>query len=402
LKVPFYIARRYLSSKKKKNTIHWITRVSVIGITVTTAALVILLSAFNGIEKMVEKLYSEFDADITIRSTQNKTFFQNEIDTALLLKIPGVNYVVNTVEEVVVLKHEKKWVNAKVLGVSPDFLKQTSMGQHMVDGYAALSEGGQSVGIIGASLLDKLEGFIPSSGYETIQIYAPKRDVKMTLGSNPFSTDRVLLSGRMNFNREVNAEYLVIDLQKAREILDYRDEVSAIFIDAKPGVKNEELKEAIQLAIGKDFVVKTNYEKNELIFKTSQSEKVIVIIILLFIFVIAAFTLVAALTMLYIEKKENLATLSAMGADQNFIFRLFFIEGLLIAFKGIFLGLLIGYAIALSQVYGSFLTMPNSGGEPFPMEVNTSDGFMIFGLVSVLAFLASYLPAKVLVKSGGK
>ncbi|MFA7272586.1 MAG: FtsX-like permease family protein [Crocinitomicaceae bacterium] len=385
-----------MSSKKKKNAIHWITRVSVVGITVTTAALVILLSAFNGIEEMVEKLYSDFDPDITIRSAKGKTFFENQIDFNAIQSMPGIETIAQGIEEVVVLKHENKWVNAKLIGVEDNFLKISKMSQHMVDGLPLLKEEGEELVLVGATLLDKLEGFIPSMNYETLIIYSPKRDMKMKLGRNPFETQLVKVSGRINYNREVNSECIVAPIEVARKLLDFKKESTVVFADVNDSRDVNEVKEALQEKLGRDFVVKTNYEKNELIYKTSQSEKIIVIIILLFIFVIAAFTLVAALTMLYIEKKDNLGTLYALGADKSFVFRIFFLEGLMISFKGIVFGLLLGYGVCLVQIYGQLLVMPNSAGEPFPMQITFGDGLMIFTMVSVLSILASYLPAKFL------
>lgn len=349
---------------------------------------------------MVEKLYSDFDPDITIRNGKGKTFFDNQIDFQTIRKVAGVKTIAKGIEEVVVLKHENKWVNAKLIGVEENFLKITKMQNHMVDGFPNLKEQGKSLALVGATLLDKLGGFIPSSGYESLMIYSPKRDIKMKLGRNPFDTKLIKLSGRMNFNREVNAEYIVVPFQVAEELLDFKGESTVAYIDVDNSIENETVKSQIQKNLGPDFIVKTNYEKNELIYKTSQSEKIIVIIILLFIFIIAAFTLVAALTMLYIEKKENMQTLFALGADKNFVFRIFFLEGLLISFKGILFGLILGHGVCLAQVYGNLLTMPNSAGEPFPIKISFSDGAMIFTMVSILSVLASYLPAKFLRRSG--
>lgn len=347
---------------------------------------------------MVEKLYSDFDPDITIRSAATKTFFGNQIDVKAIASTPGIVNVSQGIEEVVVLKHESKWVNANLIGVDQNFLRISKMASHMIDGFPVLKEEGQNMAIIGASLLDKLEGFVPAQGYETIQIYSPKRNMKMRLGTNPFETKRINIAGRMNFNREVNAEYIVVPLAFARELLSYSDEQTVVYVDVQNGLDNESVKLKLQKQLGEDFVVKTNYEKNELIYKTSQSEKVVVIIILLFIFVIAAFTLVAALTMMFIEKKENLGTLHALGADKSFIFKIFFNEGLLISFKGIIYGLTIGYAVCVFQIYARILTMPNSAGEPFPMRISISDGVLILSLVSGLSILASYLPAKFLLR----
>ncbi|MBU2019654.1 MAG: FtsX-like permease family protein [Bacteroidetes bacterium] len=398
INVPYYIAKRYLSTRKKKNAIHWITRVSVIGIAVTTAALIILLSAFNGIETMVKKLYSDFDPDITIRSSSSKTLFENQIDTFMFQSNPKIKSFHPALEEVVVLKHEKKWVNANLVGVPNQFLKNAKVASHMVDGFPVLQENGEPLALIGASLLDKLEGYIPSTGYETILLYAPKRDMKMKLGKNPFNTQNIKLSGRINYNREVNIESIVVPLQLAKELYGFENEVSAWYIKLKDAEEMSSLQQELQEKLGPDFRVRTSYQKNELIYQTSKTERRIVILILLFIFIIAAFTLVAALTMLYIEKKDNMKTLESIGADDRFMFRLFFYEGILIAGKGIFFGFALGYIVCGIQLWFKLLQMPNSNGEPFPITLAWSDGLLILSLVGSLAFLASYLPAKFLVR----
>lgn len=375
-----------------------ITAISVIGITFITAALVILLSAFNGIETMVEKLYSEFDSDVVIRSVKGKTFNESQINFEKLKSVEGVKKVSRAVEEVVVLKNEKKWVNAHMIGIDPDFLLMSKIDQHMVDGFPMLNENNEDVAIIGASMLDNLGGYIPTNGYETLTFYAPKRNANVRIGSNPFMTRIVKLSGRMNFNREVNAEYVLVPITLARELLDYEKDITSIYVEAKDSYENEEVKESLRQFLGPDFIVKTNYEKNELIYKTSKTEKIIVIFILLFIFILATFNLVASLTMLFIEKMDNIKTMISFGADRKLISRIFFYEGLLISFTGIIFGLFLGFSICLMQINGKLLEMPNSGGEAFPMRISLMDGLLITVLVSGLSILASYLPVKFLLK----
>lgn len=376
-----------------------ITRISVVGISVITAALVILLSAFNGIESMVEKLYSEFDSDITIRSSKGKTFNENQIDFKKLESISGIQNHSKAVEEVVVLKHEKKWVNAHLVGVEPNFLTMTQMNDHMVDGYPMFKENGEDFAIIGASLLDNLGGYIPENGgYENLLFYMPKRNAKVRLGSNPFNSTDVKIAGRMNFNREVNSDIVLLPIDFAKELLDYETDITAIYVDVQKDVSNDVVKQKIIDLLGNDFEVKTNYEKNELIYKTSKSEKIIVLFILIFIFILAAFNLVASLTMLFIEKMDNIKTMISFGASRKFVFNIFFFEGLMISLKGIVIGLILGYSISSIQIFGQIIVMPNSLGEPFPMSISIFDGILIVFLVSTLSLLASYLPVKYLIK----
>lgn len=370
----------------------------MVGIAVTTAALVILISAFNGIETMIEKLYSEFDPAITIRAAAGKTFDRNTLDLTKVKSVPGVASTARAIEEIVVLKHEKKSVNARMTGIEPEFLEMTDMSRHIVDGFATLDENGEPMAVIGATLLDKLNGFIPqTAGYETVVVYFPKREAKVTATSNPFRTQVIRISGRINYNREVNAESFILPIDLAKTMLDYGDDITALYVGINAEASVEKVKAALQDKLGPTFKVSTHLEKNALIYQTSKSEKIIVIAILIFIFVLAAFNLVASLTMLFIEKKDNIRTLESFGANESFIFRIFFFEGLLIAGKGIAFGLLLGYGICFLQIFGHLLEMPNSGGEPFPIHLTWMDGVLVLCLVGVLSVLASYLPVRYLI-----
>ena len=375
-----------------------ITRVSVVGIATITAALVILLSAFNGIESLIEKMYSDFDPAISIRSNTGKTFADDKIALSSIQKIEGVENTTFFIEEIVVLKHEKKWVNATVLGVDPIFLKMSKLKSHLVDGEASIEKNGHPFGLIGANLLDKLGGFIPERGTETIQIYAPKREAKVRIGSNPFSSRILQLAGRINYNKEVNTEKIVVPLSFAKDLCNYSNSITGIYLTVKKGVSKEAIQTKIKEKLGPYYSVKTSAEKNELIFKTSKSEKVIVFILLLFIFLLAAFNLIASITVLFIEKKDNIQTMIGFGANQTTLFSVFLWEGILIAGKGIFYGLIIGYGICVLQLQTGILTMPNSNGEAFPILLKWMDSFLIIGSVSCIGFLFSYLPVYVLLK----
>jgi lipoprotein-releasing system permease protein len=379
--------------------VHWITRVSVIGITVITAALVILIAAFNGIEQMVAQLYSAYDAPITIRSTQGKTFLENTIDMRAISSVSGVKNVSRAVEETVILKKQKKWVNAHLVGVDAGYLKDCALDKHLVDGIPVFLNENQATAIIGATLLDKLDGYISElDGKEELLLYTPLREAKIGSRKSPFMIAPLTVVGKMNYNREVNASELLVPLDFARNQLNYTTDLTAIFIAVASTADPMEIKEVLQQQLGSKFEVKTAAEKNELIFKTSRSEKRIVVLILIFIFILAAFNLVASLTMLFIEKKENIQTLIRIGATNQFIFRIFFFEGLLIAAKGIVIGLALGITICALQLNFAFLAMPNSNGEAFPIAFNWKDGLLILSLVSSLSFAASYLPVWYLIK----
>lgn len=374
--------------------------ISVVGITVSTAALVILLSAFNGIEDMVVKLYSDFDAPLTIRSKQSKTFNQQFLNLEEIQQIQGVDYVMRAVEEVVILKKDKKWVHAKMIGVDTSFLKSAKINEHMVDGEPFLiDKKGRSYALFGASLLDKLDGYIPFADgiEEQITFYVPLREGKIRPGKNPLSVERVPVSGRMNYNREVNSEHVLVPYDLAAKLLQYGDDITAFYLSVDSSLDLNDVKERVQTVVGKDFVVQTYLEKNELIFKTSQTEKIIVFFILIFIFILASFNLIASITMLFVEKRADIKLLYNIGAQRKDIFRIFFYKGLMISFRGVLFGLVIGYVVAFSQWYFGFIQMPGAPNDFFPVKMTWGDGLFILAAVSSLGFIVSYLPTRLLV-----
>lgn len=383
--------------------VHWITNVSVIGIAAITTALIILVGAFNGIESMVERLYSDFDPDIIVRSEKGKTFSEELIKKDALLTVPGVFRVHRAVEETVYLKHQKKGTNARMLGVDSLFLTDCNMSKHLVEGSAAFSINGRPAAIAGAGVLNAVDGYISTlDGTEEIQLYSPLRDASISRRKSPFKVLPLAVVGSMNFNREVNNEYILLPLELAREQLNYDKDLTALFISLKPGFNPQQVQQAIKDKLGNGFSVKTAAEKNELIFKTSQSEKKIVIVILVFVFILAAFNLIASLTMLYIEKSDNIETFYRIGAKRSFVFSIFFTEGMLIAMKGIVYGVILGVGVCLAQWQWAVLEMPNSGGEAFPIAFTWNDGFLIAGLVLGLSAIMSFAPVYYMVYKRGK
>ncbi len=376
-----------------------ISRISLFGVLIITAALVVLLSAFNGIEKMIEQLYSEFDPPITIQHVQRKTFFENEIDLRRFKAIPGIKHVSRQVEEVIVLRHEQKWINAKLYGVEKSFLSDCHIQKHLLGGIGQNTFFDGRFAFVGAELMQNLKIRIGSETADELLIYAPKRNVKIRLGKAPFHSERLPIDGAVNFNQEVNATALMWDFESASNLLGYDREISKLYLTLKPGYDAQEVKAKIQQAIGKtQFSVRTNLEKNELIFRTSKSERLVVFIILLFVFILAAFNLVASLTMLYVEKKDSVKLLSAIGMTKNDLFRVFFYEGLLISGVGIFFGLMVGYLVCILQLKSEILIIPGAN-IPFPIVCSLTDFILILSSVSALSFLFSYFPVRLIVKS---
>ncbi len=395
--VPYFIAKRYLFSWKKRNAINLITAISIIGIGITTAALVILISAFNGIEQMIDRMYSEFDTDLTILPANTKTFNTAELDVIKLKNISEIESTSRTIDELVILKNGDRWVNAKLMGVDSSFLAMADMNKHLLHNRKITDY--TSFIFPGAGLLEKLQIQLDQeNNYEPIVFFAPKRKLTIRPGKNPFYTENATVSAIMNYNREVNMEVVVCSFDFASNLLQYENELSSILINLKENCNSEEVKEKIQQLVGPTFKVQSRYEKNELIFKTSQTEKIIVICILVFVFILAAFNLIGSLTMLFVEKKKNIVTLVSMGLTRKNIFSIFFFEGLLLSLIGLIIGLFLGYSVSLAQIYGSLIVLPGTL-EAFPINLKLSDGLFIISLVGGLSIIFSFTTVVFLVRN---
>lgn len=398
---PFFVAKRYYFSKHSKSIINIITWIAVIGLAVSTAAMTIVLSAFNGIEAMVHELYSDFDPEITVESKKGKTINYNFIPVEAIENVPGVKQTSRVIEEIVIIKHENKWVNAQIYGVDSNLLGTIQIDKHISQGDfkepLKINEA-----IIGVGLLRKLDGIIFTGNPERVLVYAPSRDAKIMRSKNPFRSTHFFLTAEMNYNREVNAQTLIVSLEAASDLLSYDNDITRLAVELEKGSDIEKTQRLIQEAVGDEFIVKTHLEKNELIYKTSRIEKIIVFFILVFIFILATFNMVASLTMLFIDKKENLKTLSAIGLQQNEIFKIFFFQGLLITFSGIVIGLIIGYSTLSIQFFGKVIILPNSGGDAFPVVMYLNDAILILAITFSVGIVSSWLPVRFLVKKFDK
>jgi len=287
-----------------------------------------------------------------------------------------------------------------LIGVEQNYLQTIDLKKHLWAGTSDFEDvnSGKSYGIIGVDLFKKLDGIMPTDGeQERLIIYAPKRNIKIRLGKNPFYTQSVYISGLMNYNKEVNEDKLLWSLGATRDLLNYTSELTHVYVQVKGDFTNDEVKQKIQKILNSNFTVKTNFEKNELIFQTSKSERVVVIIIMIFIFILASFNLIASLTMLYIEKKDNIKSLESLGLSKEGVFQIFFFEGLLISGIGILAGLFVGYFVCFLQLKFSLLVIPGPN-IPFPINTSLSDFFLVFFSVSILSVLFSYFPTKILLK----
>ncbi len=366
----------------------------MVGIAICTAAMVILLSAFNGIEGMISKLYTSFDAPITISHTARKSFFLREIDTKALAKNPEITALSKEIEELVVLRKNQRWINANMHAVDPVFLKNAQVSRHLINQVGVNSLEQEGFAFLGADLFSKLNLGL-GSDQNDIQLYAPKRNAKMRLGKTPFHLQQIFVEGALNYNQELNGSVLLWDYNLAADLLNLQGSCSHLLVYVKDNTKLDAVKNELQTLLGPDFLVQTIYEKNELIFKTSQSERLIVFVMLLFVFVLASFNLVSSLTMLIHEKQQNILVLKSIGLNKQQRFQVFFFEGLMLSFLGVCIGMLLGLLICWAQQVFGWLIVPGAN-VPFPIIFKAADFINILLAASVLSFLFTFFPVRFL------
>ena len=416
MNLSLFIAKRYLISKKSHNAINIITFISVMGVCIGTMAIIIVLSAFNGISNLVFGLYNTFDPDIKITPKEGKTFTPDSLWQEKIKKTEGVAYYTEVLQENALLKYDDKQVIATIKGVSDDFAKMTRLDTVIREGQFLLHNDSIDYAVLGYGIARRLNISI-TDFMHPLEIYVPKRGNQSYLNpEDAFLIRSVEVSGVFSLNDDFDYRYTIIPISLARKLLNRKKELSAIEIGLKPNADKEKVKEEIQKILatpplppqrggdalgslplgGLGWEVKTRFEQNELLFKTINSEKWWTFLILAFILVIAIFNVIGSLTMLIIEKKKDIQTLMFLGADKNLIRNIFMREGLMITLTGVAGGILLGLLLCWIQI--KFKLVPFSEGfvvDSYPVKIIPMDILLVFTTVMFIGFFAAWYPVRI-------
>lgn len=394
---PLFIARRYFFSRTSQHIVTIISAVSVVGILLSTAALVIVLSAFNGIEQFVIQLFSAFESDIRVTSTNNRLFDEDRIPSEVYA-LDGLTDYTKVIEETVIVRNGEKLVIGTLKGVQPSFLSMSAMGDHLLDGSATITVDGRPAGLIGSGLLEQLGAYIYTDDFspERLTIYTPNRKQKINRRtiSNAFTTAYIPVVGTFSFNRDIDQKMLIVPLPYAAQLVDSKRQLTAVECTFAPGTDLEQKKAQLQALLGDRFQVKTNSERNALIYQTGKSEKWMTLLLLAFITLLATFNMIAAITMLMIEKKANIQTLFSLGIPWQQLQRIFLYVGLLINATGGGLGLIVGYGTCLLQRHVGLIRMNEGIVEYFPIAFKGSDLCVILAILLIFGWTAAYIPSR--------
>ena len=393
----FFIARRYLFSKKSTNVINVISGISVTGVLVGTAALVILLSAFNGLESWVVKLYNSFDPDIKIERVDHKRFTTNEFPFEKLKKLQNVAYVLPVLEENGMLTYKEAQFICTIKGVSPQFVRMSGIDSMLSSGNFSLNLDNKPAALLGRGIAYALS-FNLKNMNTTVDLYVPQPDADFS--TNPaeaFKTSSILINGIFEIQPEFDTKYIIVPLDFAQELFNLPENINSVELQFSPNTKNTDaLQQDIQQILGANYVVKNRFEQHALLYKIINSEKWAVYLILSFILLIAIFNITGSLTMLIVDKSADIATLKALGAPVKTIKQIFFLEGLLISALGLVIGLIAGVLIVQAQDTFQFVLINNV--DPYPVVIKSMDLFYISATVLAIGAFAAWFPANRLLK----
>ena len=399
-----YIARRYLFSKKSHNAINIISAISVCGVALATLALVCTLSVFNGFHDLISSFFTHFDPDLKVEAVRGKTFEPDSSVLASIRTLPGVETVSLTLEDNAMAKYKGQQTMVTIKGVDDNFQELTHIEEILYGNpefklYDAIAD----YGVLGIQLMYILgTGFDP---YDPVEVYAPRRGVKVNL-SNPMSSFRrepLYLSGNvLNINdARYASSYIVTSLDYAQRLFDYEDEISAIEVGLSSKANASQVKQRIATIMDDGYTVKNRYEQQASTFKVVEIEKFVTYLFLCFILMVACFNIISSVSMLILDKQANADTLRSLGAPDGFVARIFIYEGNLIALLGAVVGLVLGIVLCLLQQEFGLISLGGGGQfvvDAYPVRVKLTDLLLVLVSVVSVSALSVWLPIKILNK----
>lgn len=393
------IAWRYLFAKKQYNAIHIISGISAAAVGVVTAAMVCVLSVMNGFGTLVEQMFSQFDPDLRIVANTGKSFHTTDEPFANLYTLSEVDIISQAIEETALLQFEGKQMPVRLYGVDSAFSQLTHIEDIITDGHYEIYDGAFDRAILGRGLAWQMG--IGVRFVHPLYLYAPKRTAKVNMlrPDQAFNDEVCFIAGTFAVQQsKYDDEVMLVDINLARRLLEYDPhEVSSLLVKIAPNTSVRQAKKEIQQLLGDRYVVLDRYEQQADFFRILRVEKLLTTLLLVFILLIASFNIIGSLSMLIIDKKKDITTLSHLGANEKMIRRIFLFEGWMISALGAMIGLFIGLVICLVQEHFGILKLGN-GLEyvisAYPVTVQYTDILFVAAVVLLLGAIAALIPAK--------
>lgn len=396
MKLSFFIARRYLFSKKKQNAINIISAISVAGVAIGTTALIVILSVFNGIDLILQKSTDSMNPDLVISPIKGKFANFDSLSYKALLIHTDIAYFNPVVEENALLKYGDRLKPVVVKGVLSDYGVTTGLQKNIVQGEFQLQEGDLYASVVGQGIAAELG--IGLNFLTPLVFYYPNKEASSLNAALNMESSYPI--GFFSSQQGIDSKYILTDIHFARKLFRLQKEISKIEIKLKNPEVLEKVKVQLQEISGENFKVEDKYELNRSFYAMMKSEKLVVFLVLLFILFIASFNIVGSISMLILDKKEDLATYKALGMTSGKIISVFRTEGNLITYVGAFVGLILGVLICFLQQTFGFIKLGEGNYiiEAYPVKLVFGDIAFILLTVLLIGYIASYFPVKYLVK----
>lgn len=402
MNLSLFIARRYLISKKSHNLINVISLITAIGLTIGAAALIVVLSVFNGFEGVIKSMYNIIDADFEITALEGKTFSMANFPSDKVKSIERIIDMAEIVEEDVLYKYRDNQYIAKIKGVPEHYIALSGIDTMLIDGTFVLEQGTSNFAMVGSGVAWHL-GINIRSITELLNVYVPVRGDPSSFNiSNAFHIEPIHPVGVFSVQQEFDERYVIAPVRFARKLLDYTDEATSVDVFINPDSDNEQIQSELEKLLGEDFRVRNRFQQNETLYKVLKSEKMAIFLILVFILILTSINMIGSLSILIVEKLKDIAVLKSFGATKKLIFQIFMTEGLLISFLSAVIGLVFGFLILYVQQKFGIVKLGSGDGnfiiDAYPVAMKWMDFVYVFLTVVCIGLLATWYPVKNLAK----
>ena len=396
--LPLFIARRYLFAKKSHNVINIISAISAVGMAIGTAALIIILSIYNGFDELVKSTLSNVEPDILITPAKGKVFIPNGETFDRIRQNPLIDEYDLILQENVFVDYDGHQGIAKAKGVDSAFEAESPLAEHITNGEFSLHKGQLPQMVVGAGLAYKM-GMNPAF-LASAELYFPIRDRNFSLANPAASIETVRMrpSGIFSVNQQIDNDLIIVPIEEMRKLLGYEEEVSGVEIRLAEGSTAKDIRSAIkhiQKELGPEFKVLDRFRQNPSLYKMMRYEKAAIFLILIFVIIIIALNIFGSITMLIIEKKDDIETYRSLGATDQMLRRTFTLEGWLISLLGLAAGLVVGIGFSLAQQHFGFIKMPGSFlVNAYPVILQWQDVLATIAGVALIGYIIALLPVR--------
>lgn len=400
MNIAYYFAKRYLFSKKSVNAINIISGISVVGVLVSSASLIVILSFYNGLEKLIFSMYSAFTPELRIEPSEGKVFSADTEVFATIKHDPRIEAYDEVLQERVLLRYDDGQYIATVKGISADEVHDQQTTAVLREGRFLLEDDGVYYAVMGARIQGVL-GVSLQDQSRLLEVFSPRKgNINAVNPAEEFTMRTIRPAGVLSYQQEYD-DLLIVPMDFARQVLDEYDQVSAVELDLAPDASISTMQRELSTELGATYVVKNREQQNPTLYKIVRSEKWAVFFIIAFTGMIAIFNIVGSLTMLVIDKKQDISILAGLGATKSLIRRIFFYEGMLIALIGCVSGLFLGLLFCLSQYYWGWISIGNGENlitDAYPVDIRVSDFLLVFATVFIVSALIALISSRLSVR----